>query len=66
MAGLAGGRFPASAEAQHDMFEKHVAPWMGRLFADMENAAAANFYRAVGTVGRVFLDIEAEAFTLAN
>jgi TorA maturation chaperone TorD len=66
MAGLAGRRFPASAEAQRDMFEKHVAPWMGRLFADMENATSANFYRSVGSLGRVFLEIEAEAFTLAN
>jgi TorA maturation chaperone TorD len=66
MAGLAGGRFPASEDAQREMFEKHVAPWMGRLFSDMENAAAADFYRSVGSLGRVFLEIEAEAFTLAN
>ena len=66
MAGLASRRFPASAEAQREMFEKHVAPWMGRLFADMENVASANFYRAVGSLGRLFLEIEAEAFTLAN
>ena len=66
MAGLAGGRFPASEDAQREMFEKHVAPWMGRLFADMENASAANFYRSVGSLGRIFLEIEAEAFTLAN
>lgn len=66
MAGLASGRFPASADAQHQMFEKHIAPWMGRLFADMENAETANFYRSVGSLGRLFLEIEAEAFTLAN
>lgn len=66
MAGLAGGRFPASADVQREMFEKHVAPWMGRLFADMENAAAADFYRSVGSLGRLFLEIEAEAFTLAS
>lgn len=66
MAGLASGRFPASAEMQREMFEKHVAPWMGRLFADMENAAAADFYRSVGSLGRLFLEIEAEAFTLTN
>lgn len=66
MAGLAGGRFHAPADAQHQMFEKHIAPWMGRLFADMENAEAANFYRSVGSLGRLFLEIEAEAFTLAN
>lgn len=67
MAGLAGGRFPAPANAQRDLFEKHMAPWMGRLFADMEEAAASGaFYRAVGTLGRVFLQIEGEAFALAD
>ncbi len=66
MAGLAGGRFPASEDAQRAMFEKHITPWMGRLFADMESAKAANFYRSVGSLGRVFLEIEAEAFTLAD
>jgi TorA maturation chaperone TorD len=66
MAGLAGGRFPASTDAQREMFEKHIAPWMGRLFADMENAETANFYQTVGALGRIFLEIEAEAFTIAN
>ena len=51
MAGLAGGRFPASPEAQRAFFEKHVAPWMGRLFADIENAASAKFYR-IGRLAR--------------
>ena len=66
MAGLAGGHFPASPEAQRAFFEKHVAPWMGRLFADMENATNTKFYRSVGSLGRLFLEIEAEAFTFAN
>jgi len=66
MAGLAAGRFPASPEVQRAFFEKHVAPWVGRLFADMESAASAKFYRSVGSLGRLFLDIEAEAFTFAN
>lgn len=66
MAGLAAGRFPASPEAQRAFFEKHVAPWMPRLFADMESTASAKFYRTVGSLGRLFLEIEAEAFTFAN
>jgi len=66
MAGLAAGRFPASAEMQRRFYEKHVAPWMGRLFADMETAASAKFYRSVGSLGRLFLKIETEAFTFAN
>jgi TorA maturation chaperone TorD len=66
MAGLAAGRFQATPAAQGAFFEKHVAPWMGRLFADMEGAANAKFYRSVGSLGRLFLEIEAEAFTFAN
>jgi TorA maturation chaperone TorD len=66
MAGLAAARFPASAEAQRAFFEKHVSRWMGRLFADMEKAEKAKFYRSVGALGRVFLEIESEAFTFAN
>ena len=64
--GLADGRFPASADAQGAFFEKHVSPWMARLFADLENAARAKFYRSVGALGRTFLEIEAEALTLTN
>jgi TorA maturation chaperone TorD len=66
MAGLASGRFRAPPEAQRAFFEKHVSRWMGRLFADMENAASAKFYRSVGSLGRLFLEIEAQAFTFAN
>ena len=66
MAGLVGGHFPTSPEVQRSFFEKHLAPWMGRLFVDMEKAASAKFYRSVGSLGRLFLEIEAEAFTYAN
>jgi TorA maturation chaperone TorD len=66
MAGLTSGRFAATPEAQRAFYEKHVAPWMGRLFEDMEKAERARLYRSVGALGRVFLEIESEAFTLAN
>ena len=66
MAGFSAARFPASPEAQRDFFEKHVSRWMGRLFADMEKAENAKFYRSVGTLGRVFLEIESEAFRFAS
>ena len=66
MAGLASGHFAALPEAQRAFFEKHIAPWMGRLFADMESAASAKFYRSVGALGRLFLEIESEAFAFAN
>lgn len=65
MSGIVDGRFGAAAGADRDFFEKHLAPWIGRFFADLEGARAADFYRHVGTVGRVFVAVESEAFTLA-
>jgi TorA maturation chaperone TorD len=64
MAGLASKRLPAPPQSDRMIFEKHMAPWIGRFFTDLERAEAANFYRALGTLGRVFMDIEAEAFEL--
>ena len=64
MAALAGGRFPATEGAERKIFENHMQPWIGRLFADLEQAEAANFYRRVGAVGRLFTEIETEAFAL--
>jgi TorA maturation chaperone TorD len=64
MAGLASGRLSAPSGSDEQIFEKHIAPWMGRFFTDLERAEAANFYRHVGALGRVFLDIEMEAFAL--
>lgn len=64
MSGLASRRLPAPAGSDRLIFEKHMAPWIGRFFADLENAAAADFYRRLGTLGRVYMDIEAEAFDM--
>ena len=66
MAGLASGRFPAQPDAQKAFFDKHVASWMARMFTDLERARHATFYRPVGALGRLFLEIEREAFTFAN
>ena len=66
MAGLAGRRFPASPGADRELFEQHLAPWIGRFFADLERAQAADFYRGVGALGRVFMEIETEAFALPS
>jgi TorA maturation chaperone TorD len=66
MAGLASGELPAPAGSDRTIFEKHMAPWIGRLFADIERAQAADFYRRVGSLGRVFIEIETEAFALPS
>lgn len=64
MSGLAGNRFMISDDDQHDFFIRHLAPWAGRCFADLENAKAARFYRAVGALGGIFIDIETEGFAM--
>jgi TorA maturation chaperone TorD len=66
MAGLASRRFEAPAGAERALFEAHLAPWIGRFFADLERAEAAELYRPVGTLGRVFIEIETEAFALPS
>jgi TorA maturation chaperone TorD len=66
MAGLASGRFPAPEGTQRMLFEAHLAPWIGRFFADLEGAERAAFYRNVGRLGRIFMEIEAQAFALPS
>jgi TorA maturation chaperone TorD len=64
MSGFAGNHFMIPADEEQDFFERHIAPWAGRFFADLENAKAARFYRSVGALGRMFIDIEAEGFAM--
>jgi TorA maturation chaperone TorD len=64
MAGVVSGRFAAAPDSDRLLFEKHLAPWIGHFFADLERAKSAEFYRAVGALGRAFIDIETEAFAL--
>jgi TorA maturation chaperone TorD len=64
MSGLASRRFEAPAGAERELFEQHLAPWIGRFFCDLERAQAADFYRHVGALGRIFVDIESQAFAL--
>jgi TorA maturation chaperone TorD len=66
MSGLAAGRFGAKPGADRELFEKHLAPWFGRFFSDLERAKSADFYRRVGTLGRIFIEIETEAFALPS
>ena len=66
MAGLARGDFEADFSEQARFFERHLKPWAARMFADLELSRSANFYRAVGRVGSVFMELESEAFTLSE
>jgi TorA maturation chaperone TorD len=66
MAGLVSRRFPAPEGADRKLFEAHLAPWIGRFFADLEQAEQGDFYHRIGTLGRVFMEIETEAFALPS
>jgi TorA maturation chaperone TorD len=64
MAGLIRGQFRTAVDSQRQIFERHLAPWIGRFFADMAVAEGADFYRHVGAVGRLFIEIETGGFAL--
>ncbi|KIN70320.1 Chaperone, TorD family [Sulfitobacter noctilucae] len=68
MAGMIVGRFgaPASLDSQKTFFNKHIAPWAGHFFADLEAAKNSILYASLGTVGREFMEIEREAFRMAG
>jgi TorA maturation chaperone TorD len=65
-AGLIDGSYgmPQPLAVQRGFFETHMAPWIGRFFADLEGAEAAVFYTAVGRLGRRFVEIESAAFAM--
>ncbi|MFC7475462.1 molecular chaperone [Dankookia sp. GCM10030260] len=63
LAGLIEGRLGAREEAA-PFFQRHMRPWAARFFADLEKAEAARFYRSVGTLGRVAVEIEQAAAEL--
>lgn len=68
MAGLIEGRFsaPASLAQQRTFFNRHIAPWAGHFFADLEGARASVLYAPLGAVGRHFMQIEREGFRLGG
>ena len=68
MHGLIAGRFGggvADLPEQTRFFNAHVAPWAGDFFMDLEAASSAVFFIAVAKLGRVFLEIEGNAFQMA-
>jgi len=68
MAAMIVGRFgtPADMTVQKQFFNTHVGPWAGHFFTDLEEAKTSVFYTPVGTVGRIFMSVEAEAFRMSG
>lgn len=66
MGGMIVGRFGAQAslDDQKAFFNKHIAPWAGHFFSDLEAAKNSILYASLGSVGRAFMEIEREAFRM--
>ena len=68
MAGMITGRFagPVPLERSKRFFDRHIEPWAGHFFSDLESARNSVFYAPVGSAGRAFMEIEKEAFRLIS
>lgn len=64
MGGLADGTFRTSLAGQRNFFDKHLAPWAAKCFADIAVSPSAKFYKAVAHLGSCFVELEREAFEI--
>ena len=66
MAGLIRGEFGRTftVAEQAEFYRKHIEPWVGMLMADIEAAKTAVFYAPAGTIGKLFIEIESQAFSM--
>ena len=70
MAGMITGDLGASAGlaadlgVQREFFDTHIGNWAPKFFEDLEAATSAAFYMPVGTIGKLFMEIEAEGFRM--
>lgn len=65
MASLIRSGKPGVLLEQAHVFDRHIKPWGNRFFSDLESHATTEFYRSVGALGSLWMDIEDEAFALA-
>lgn len=67
MSGLITGAFgsPASLSEQRSFFDQHLGTWAPRFFEDLQAAQRASFYMPVGKLGRMFMEVENQAFEMA-
>ncbi len=60
--GAYGNQLPLSE--QKVFFNKHVNSWAGYFFKDLEEAKNSVLYAPLGTIGRLFMKIEQDAFEM--
>ncbi|HHI81638.1 MAG TPA: molecular chaperone TorD [Rhizobiales bacterium] len=66
MAGLIDGAYgePLALAEQKKFFDTHVNSWAPHFFADLEEAEYSVLYAPLGTIGRLFIKIEQDAFAM--
>lgn len=66
MAGIITGEFVSDSDlpSQKAFFEAHMGKWARLFFTDLEEAQSAVFYTPVGSLGRAFMTVEADAFAI--
>ncbi len=67
MSGLITGAYGAPTELakQQEFFAVHLGSWAPKFFQDLEAAKSAALYMPVGTIGRLFMAVESQAFAMA-
>lgn len=43
---------------QKQFFDRHLRPWIGQFFTDLQGAKNADFYRSVAKLGEAFIEFE--------
>ena len=66
MSGLISGNFGRlfTVAEQRNFYKKHIQPWAEHFFTDLEGAKTAIFFSPVGTIGKLFMRIEEDAFEM--
>lgn len=66
MAGIITGEFECDSDlsSQKAFYDAHLAKWAALFFTDLEKAQTAVFYAPVGSLGKAFMAVEADAFAL--
>ncbi|MDD9855535.1 MAG: molecular chaperone TorD family protein [Gammaproteobacteria bacterium] len=54
------------AAREKRFFARHIEPWAGRFFAELQVAKSAVFYRAVGALGARFVESESRYLHMAG
>lgn len=66
MAGIITGEFACDSDvsSQKAFFDAHMAKWAALFFPDLEEAQSSVLYAPVGSLGRAFMAVEADAFAI--